>query len=74
MFLADWPTNKIVFCNPPYSQTAPAIRKGLIEYNHGVSSVILIPHTSVLGGLNLKCMLPKLTGKIHRLDPIAFEG
>ncbi len=58
MFVENWPTNYLVFANPPYSQTASCIFKAIIEFLKGVNVVLLIPYLSVASGKKLKNRLP----------------
>lgn len=37
------PWSGVVFCNPPYSDIGPWMRKGLLESARGVTSVFLVP-------------------------------
>ncbi len=73
MFTESWPKKYLVFANPPYSQTASAVYKAILEFMKGVNVVLLVPYNSVCGE-GLKSKLLDLLGCKVKTYPIAFEG
>ena len=72
-FTADWPTNRICFMNPPFSQTSPAIYKAMLEFCKGKNVVLLVKYTSAVEAAKFKyeCLF-KLASVENTPKPVAF--
>ncbi len=75
-FTADWPTNRICFMNPPYSQTSPAIYKAILEFSKGKNVVLLVKYTSAVEAAKFKyeCLLSSQVSRTRRSQLLSFTS
>ena len=72
---AGWPTNRLCFMNPPYSQTSAAIFKALLEFCRGGNVVLLVKYTSALEASEIKFECLFKLGSVEQPPyPVAFVG
>ena len=74
----DWPTDKWVFVNPPYSKIADWTDKCFSEWKKGVSIILLIPartdtryfHRNVIGSAEVRFV----KGRVKFVHPEGIES